>query len=389
MINPTQLLVELAPLDPAFKGTPQQFATHVVQRMRIVSPSGIVSFVVGDVEPRYNAGPWLKGGTAWWVWDETTKRYVPLDITDTAAGQAVLAIQALLARLIDNNGNLLPGTVWNSACLADRIVTQPKLHWNSCFYCSAGGVNAYSVSLANTDGTTPVPSFGDGSASSIALLIKIGITNTTPVTTLSVNGSVPYPLVKDATTPLVAGDLLAGKVYLVVFDGTSFQVLDGINEPLVISMPSATIVDKQNSGTDAQALGAEHVWQDKVLTDVLLDPNNFVISLAANEIELGPGTYDFQIAVSMGQVQGRLRLYDSTLATPIPGSYGAMGGSGNNTAGHLSTFCRVVNTAAVSSKYKLQYYVNFAGSNAFSSMAIALDTGEDEIYALIQIVKIS
>lgn len=49
--------------------------------MKIVSASGTNFFVTGDVEPSSNVGPWLRGGTQWFVFDEVTKRYVPLDIT--------------------------------------------------------------------------------------------------------------------------------------------------------------------------------------------------------------------------------------------------------------------------------------------------------------------
>lgn len=51
--------------------------------MRIVSPSGTNFIFVGDDEPASNVGPWLKGGTMWYVWDVNTNRYVPLDIADS------------------------------------------------------------------------------------------------------------------------------------------------------------------------------------------------------------------------------------------------------------------------------------------------------------------
>lgn len=79
----TNLLVEMGQIPPTFEGTPAQFAAEMVRRMRIVSPSGTNFFFVGDVEPTSNQGPWLKGGVSWYVFDEETKRYVPLDISDS------------------------------------------------------------------------------------------------------------------------------------------------------------------------------------------------------------------------------------------------------------------------------------------------------------------
>lgn len=81
MLQDTNLLVQMAQIPPTFKGTPQDLAVLMVQRMRIVSPTGTNFFFVGDVEPTSNVGPWLKNGTQWWVYSEAFKRYVPLDIS--------------------------------------------------------------------------------------------------------------------------------------------------------------------------------------------------------------------------------------------------------------------------------------------------------------------
>lgn len=80
-LKPTNLYIQMAPLPATFKGTPQDFAVAMVQRMKILSPNGTNFIFIGDVEPISNVGPWLRGGTQWWVWDETIKRYVALDIS--------------------------------------------------------------------------------------------------------------------------------------------------------------------------------------------------------------------------------------------------------------------------------------------------------------------
>lgn len=71
----------MAPLPATFIGTPQDFANEMVRRLQILSPNGTNFIFVGDIEPTSNVGPWLKGGTQWFVWDEAIKRYVPLDIS--------------------------------------------------------------------------------------------------------------------------------------------------------------------------------------------------------------------------------------------------------------------------------------------------------------------
>lgn len=79
----TGLLILMAPLPATFKGTPQEWAVEMVRRMKIVSPTGTNFFVIGDIEPTSNVGPWLKNGTQWYVFDADIKRYVPIDITDS------------------------------------------------------------------------------------------------------------------------------------------------------------------------------------------------------------------------------------------------------------------------------------------------------------------
>jgi hypothetical protein len=78
----TNLILSVAPLPPTFSGTPQQMFAALVRRSKIVSPSGINFIYIGDTEPTSNVGPWLRG-TKWYVFDDSIKRYVPLDITDS------------------------------------------------------------------------------------------------------------------------------------------------------------------------------------------------------------------------------------------------------------------------------------------------------------------
>jgi hypothetical protein len=98
----TNLLLEVSPLPPTFRGTPQQFVDEVVRRSKIVSPSGTNFIYIGDVEPTSNVGPWLKNGDRWYVFDEDVKRYIPVNIDDSA-------------------------TAWYSIGLSTPITTTPPL----------------------------------------------------------------------------------------------------------------------------------------------------------------------------------------------------------------------------------------------------------------------
>lgn len=82
-LKSTSLLIQMSQLSPTFKGSPQDLSVEMVRRMKIVSPSGTNFIFIGDTAPTSNVGPWLKDGTKWYVWDEATKQYVPLDVTDS------------------------------------------------------------------------------------------------------------------------------------------------------------------------------------------------------------------------------------------------------------------------------------------------------------------
>ena len=79
----TNLIVVVAPLDPAFVGTPQEFVDHIVERTSIKSPSGFFNVVIADAAPISNQGLLLLGGLKPYAWDTGTSQYVPVDITDS------------------------------------------------------------------------------------------------------------------------------------------------------------------------------------------------------------------------------------------------------------------------------------------------------------------
>lgn len=80
-LQATNLYIQAAQLPATFTGTPNEFLAEIVKRMRIVSPTGTNFIYTGDTEPASNVGPWLRNGTQWWVWDATTKKYVPIDLS--------------------------------------------------------------------------------------------------------------------------------------------------------------------------------------------------------------------------------------------------------------------------------------------------------------------
>ncbi len=81
----TNLVLVLSPIPADFEGTPQELADALVERLEIQSPVGTNFFVVGDIEPSTDQGPWLKNGTQWYVFSPAAGRYIPLDISASTA----------------------------------------------------------------------------------------------------------------------------------------------------------------------------------------------------------------------------------------------------------------------------------------------------------------
>jgi hypothetical protein len=82
-LNKTGLVLVASPLPSDFRGNLQALFQAFVERLQILSPVGTNFFVVSDVEPEVNLGPWLREGTKWYVFDTTEAKYVPVDITDS------------------------------------------------------------------------------------------------------------------------------------------------------------------------------------------------------------------------------------------------------------------------------------------------------------------
>lgn len=82
-LQDTNLILSVGKLSPSFRGGPQELLDEIVHRSKIVSPTGTNFIFIGDVEPTSDVGPWLKNGVSWFVFDEETKRYVPLDISES------------------------------------------------------------------------------------------------------------------------------------------------------------------------------------------------------------------------------------------------------------------------------------------------------------------
>jgi hypothetical protein len=129
------------------------------------------------------------------------------------------ALSARIDVVLDSAGQLKSGTV-NTGALSDRCVTQPKLDWGFQFFGTATGTNAYAVAFTPSAGFT----LGDGAATSFGCYVKFTNANSTAAT-LDVNGSGAIPIRKFGDNPLIGGEIVAGSIHALFYDGTSFQLI--------------------------------------------------------------------------------------------------------------------------------------------------------------------
>ena len=118
-LQKTNLVLVAANLPEQFQGNPQQFFAAIISRVKIMSPVGTVFIVIGDTEPTSNQGPWLKDGNKWYVFDDATKRYIPLDISDSETKVIQAGVNTptdsdpVIWRRTDAQGNTVGLYFWN------------------------------------------------------------------------------------------------------------------------------------------------------------------------------------------------------------------------------------------------------------------------------------
>lgn len=81
-LTPTGDIIQACPLPPTMRGTPQEFFDEYTKRLTIVSATGRGRIVISDTEPTDANAIWIRG-TAIWLFDQASKRFVPIDISDS------------------------------------------------------------------------------------------------------------------------------------------------------------------------------------------------------------------------------------------------------------------------------------------------------------------
>lgn len=161
-------------------------------------------------------------------------------------------------------------------------------------------------SVAGTNSITGTTATAYSSLSPGFLIRMVPANTNSGATTLAVNGITSHAVTKNGTHALVGGELLAGKEYLIGWDGTQWQII------AVLAPPSATVLASDANGVPSVApLTATDVWigsagnlpvAKAVSGDATLASSG---ALTLATVNASPGTYGDATHVAQITVNGK------------------------------------------------------------------------------------
>ena len=269
------------------------------------------------------------------------------------------ALAALQAVALNPDGTLKAGAVWATNVLVDRIITRDKLWWVPMFYGTATGTNNYALTIAPNGTFTP----GDGATTSFIVWVKFTNANTATPCDIAINGTAAKAIKKNINQDLATGDIGAGQVYCLAYDGTNYQIVSQITPPINTLLPYALLEDRQAPGTPGGqpvATNWTHASNQRAIQEQI-DASNIVSCPTATTFRLNPGTYLIKISAPAWSVDNHMiRLHNVTDA--VAQAYGSSEYSRNDPAVAASTtrshLCHRWTIPAGGPKdYSVQHYV--------------------------------
>ena len=177
-----------------------------------------------------------------------------------------------------------------------------------------GAANAYTITLSPTS-----PGVNQAYRTGVCYAFIANAPNT-GATTVAVDGLAAKAVTKFGTIPLVANDIVANQMCVVVYDGTRFQLLNpGLN------VGTANIAP----GTDRQFLRTNStpatVWESGYITPVAsyqaIPASGFAVTFS-HGLGVDPLTWDIGIICTTADVGYALNDYISAKSLAYPTNYG-------------------------------------------------------------------
>lgn len=187
-------------------------------------------------------------------------------------------------------------------------------------------------SVAGTNAITGTTATAYSSLSPGFLIRMVPANTNSAATTLAVNGITAHAVTKNGSTALAGGELVAGREYLIGWDGTQFQIL------AILAPISATVLASDTHGVPSVAsLTSQNIWQgngSNLPVAVAVPASAVVLATDSNAHPIAAPLADAKVWIGSGSnlpvaqtISGDATLADTgalTLATvnASPGTYG-------------------------------------------------------------------
>lgn len=158
------------------------------------------------------------------------------------------ALEALFLTAFNSDGGLKNNSVTTNS-IVDRTITNDDLAFLFNFYkVDTGAVNALAISF-----TPALAAYAAG----LVFFVRAANSNSGPAT-LNVNGVGAVAITKNGAVALVTGDILDDAVYILVHDGTNFQVLNPSSTgatPAPVGGGTALVTEEAAGNAGATSVG--------------------------------------------------------------------------------------------------------------------------------------
>lgn len=191
-----------------------------------------------------------------------------------------------------------------------------------------------------------------------AYRVRVAATNT-GATTINVNGLGSKAVVTANGQALSAGNLLTGQMVFLAYDGTNFQVVDGLQSASSSPRAYAVIAHTEALNTHGGSPPSTNAWFTRKMNTVLVDTQS-IVTLSSNQFTLPAGTWIIDVrAYAYGVARTKSRLYDVTNNTIV--QYSDSGNPSSSATGVTVRDCgdlRVHRTLASPTTFRVEQIVN-------------------------------
>lgn len=220
------------------------------------------------------------GAVPIFVWRGTYNPAITYQPFDVVAFTVSGKVQSYVNKVVSTGNAPTNATFWDllAQAGADGSITPSQIQQQVFVYgADTGTANAYAITQS------PAPTIVPGSL----VVIKAAHANT-GASTIAINGGSPIAITRSGSTPLIGGEISAGQVVDLIYDGTNFQLLSGASSVTIggtnhqVQINSAGVLAGIATGTTGQYLRSNGPSADSAFSSIVeSEVTNLVSDLAS------------------------------------------------------------------------------------------------------------